>query len=67
MFAYATAEQRRPSTTAMVARAEAMLRHLGLEFRVLDLCTGDLGNSSAGTFDLEVYLPGWSSGSRSPR
>ncbi len=31
---------------------------LGLQYRVLDLCTGDLGISSARTFDLEVYAPG---------
>jgi seryl-tRNA synthetase len=34
------------------------LRQLELEYRVLDLCTGDLGNSAARTFDLEVYAPG---------
>jgi seryl-tRNA synthetase len=37
---------------------EVLLRALDLEYRVLDLCTGDLGNSSARTFDLEVYAPG---------
>ena len=42
----------------MVARAEALLLDLGLQYRVLDLCTGDLGNSAARTFDLEVYSPG---------
>jgi len=31
---------------------------LGLTYRVLDLCTGDIGNSSARTFDIEVYAPG---------
>ena len=31
---------------------------LGLPYRVLDLCTGDLGDSSRRTFDLEVYAPG---------
>ena len=51
----------------MVARAEALLRQLGLQYRVLDLCTGDIGNSAARTFDLEVYSPGVDSGSRSPR
>ena len=35
-----------------------LLRALDLEYRVLDLCTGDLGISSARTFDLEVYAPG---------
>ena len=42
----------------MVARAEALLRELGCRYRVLDLCTGDIGDSSARTFDLEVYSPG---------
>ena len=35
-----------------------MLQELELRYRVLDLCTGDLGGSSARTFDLEVYSPG---------
>ena len=42
----------------MVARAERLLRDLGLQYRVLDLCAGDMGNSAARTFDLEVYSPG---------
>ncbi len=41
-----------------MARAESLLRQLGLQYRVLDLCTGDIGNSAARTFDLEVYAPG---------
>ena len=35
-----------------------LLQALGLHYRVLDLCAGDLGASSARTFDLEVYAPG---------
>jgi seryl-tRNA synthetase len=58
LFAYATAEQSRAVHGDMVERVEVLLRELDLEFRVLDLCTGDLGNSSARTFDLEVYAPG---------
>ncbi|MBU24700.1 MAG: serine--tRNA ligase [Gammaproteobacteria bacterium] len=38
--------------------AEAVLSGLGLHFRVVDLCGGDLGFSAARTFDLEVWLPG---------
>src|SRR5205085_5861385 len=38
--------------------AEGSLQALGLAYRVLDLCAGDLGGSSARTFDLEVYAPG---------
>jgi seryl-tRNA synthetase len=40
------------------ADAEEILRRLGLHYRVSLLCTGDLGNSSAKTYDLEVWLPG---------
>jgi seryl-tRNA synthetase len=58
LFAYATAAQSPALLEEMVARVEEMLRQLGLQYRVLDLCTGDLGNSSARTFDLEVYSPG---------
>jgi len=58
LFAYSTPDQAPALLEAMVARAETMLRQLGLQYRVLDLCTGDIGNSAARTFDLEVYSPG---------
>jgi len=38
--------------------AEEILRRLNLHYRVISLCTGDLGFSSAKTYDLEVWLPG---------
>jgi seryl-tRNA synthetase len=38
--------------------AEEILKRLGLYYRVVALCTGDLGFSSAKTYDLEVWLPG---------
>jgi len=38
--------------------AEEILKRLGLHYRVVSLCTGDLGFSSAKTLDLEVWLPG---------
>lgn len=38
--------------------AEVLLQRLGLHYRVLELCTGDTGFSSAHTFDLEVWSPG---------
>jgi seryl-tRNA synthetase len=38
--------------------AEDILQRLGLPYRVVALCTGDLGFSSAKTYDLEVWLPG---------
>jgi seryl-tRNA synthetase len=42
----------------MVGHAEAILRALDLPYRVMALCTGDLGFAAAKTFDLEVWLPG---------
>lgn len=38
--------------------AEVLLQKLGLHYRVVTLCTGDMGFSSAKTYDLEVWLPG---------
>jgi seryl-tRNA synthetase len=42
----------------LTADAEEVLKRLGLHYRVVSLCTGDLGFSSAKTYDLEVWLPG---------
>jgi len=42
----------------MVADAEAVLRLLGLHYRVVLLCTGDMGFASAKTYDIEVWAPG---------
>jgi len=42
----------------MVANAEKVLQLLGLHYRVLLLCTGDMGFASAKTYDLEVWAPG---------
>ncbi len=42
----------------MVGDAEDILKALGLHYRVLNLCTGDLSFASAQTFDLEVWAPG---------
>jgi seryl-tRNA synthetase len=43
---------------ALTGHAEAILQKLELPYRVVTLCTGDLGFSSAKTYDLEVWLPG---------
>ncbi|MGC8463335.1 MAG: serine--tRNA ligase [Acidimicrobiales bacterium] len=58
LFAYSTEEQAPALLDDLVQRAESLLVELGLEYRVLDLCAGDLGLSAARTFDLEVYAPG---------
>lgn len=42
----------------ITADAEAVLQTLELPYRVIELCTGDLGFSASRTFDLEVWLPG---------
>ena len=44
----------------LTSHAEGILRALGLPYRKVILCTGDLGFSSAKTYDLEVWLPGQS-------
>lgn len=43
---------------ALLGHAEAILQKLGLHYRVIELCTGDLGFSSAKTYDIEVWAPG---------
>jgi seryl-tRNA synthetase len=58
LFAFATPDQAPALLADMVSRAERLLVDLGLHYRVLDLCAGDMGNSAARTFDLEVYSPG---------
>jgi len=48
-----------PELEAMVGNAEAILQLLCLPYRVVRLCTGDLGFSSAMTYDLEVWMPSY--------
>ncbi len=42
----------------MVTNAETVLQRLGLHYRVIMLCTGDMGFASAKTYDIEVWAPG---------
>ena len=42
----------------MVGNAEKVLQLLGLHYRVINLCTGDMGFASAKTYDIEVWAPG---------
>ena len=58
LFAYCTPDQAPAMHLEVLARAEGIIRALGLTYRVLDLCAGDLGTSSKRTWDLEVYSPG---------
>ncbi len=43
---------------AITSQAEKVLQLLGLHYRVIELCTGDLGFGSAKTYDIEVWAPG---------
>ncbi len=42
----------------LTSNAEEILKRLGIHFRTVNLCTGDLGFSSAKTYDLEAWMPG---------
>jgi seryl-tRNA synthetase len=53
-----TPEQSRDEHERMLACAEEVLRRLGLHYRVMTLCTGDMGFASQKTYDIEVWLPG---------
>lgn len=59
LLAYAAGEEQgKACQEDVLARSESILSDLGLAYRVVDLCTGDLGNSAARTWDLEAYAPG---------
>jgi seryl-tRNA synthetase len=53
-----TPESSMEELESMVADAEEVLKRLGIAYRVVVLCTGDLGFASAKTYDIEVWLPG---------
>lgn len=58
LLAYATAEQAPAILDDILGRATAFIADLGLPYRVLDICTGDLGQSHHRSLDVEVYAPG---------
>lgn len=58
ILAYATAAQAPALLEEMVGRAEATIAGLGLAYRVIEICTGDMGQSHHRSFDIEVYAPG---------
>jgi seryl-tRNA synthetase len=58
MVSIATPEQSLAEHERMTACAEEVLKKLGLAYRVVALCTGDMGFASQKTYDLEVWLPG---------
>ena len=58
MLAFATPEQASALLDDMVGRAASAMADLGLPYRVIEICTGDMGQSHHRTFDVEVYAPG---------
>jgi seryl-tRNA synthetase len=60
MVQITTPEQSYAALEQMVGHAEAILQQLELPYRVVTLCTGDMGFGSTKTYDLEVWLPGQS-------
>jgi len=53
-----TPEQSKDEHERMLSCAEEVLRRLGLHYRVVTLCTGDMGFASQKTYDIEAWLPG---------
>ena len=58
MYKFVTPETSMDELETLTANAEDVLQGLGLPYRVLLLCTGDMGFSSLKTYDLEVWMPG---------
>jgi seryl-tRNA synthetase len=54
---FSRAEESPAELEKLVENAESILKKLNLHYRVMELCTGDLGFSAAKTYDLEVWLP----------
>jgi seryl-tRNA synthetase len=57
LFKFTRPDQSYAELESLVADAERVLQMLGLHYRVVKLCTGDMGFASSKTYDLEVWLP----------
>ena len=57
MFKFTRPEQSYDELESLVRSAEAVLQRLGLHYRVMQLCTADMGFAAAKTYDIEVWLP----------
>ncbi len=58
IFALSTPEQAPEMLMELRDRAEALIGGLGLPYRIIEICTGDMGQSHHRSFDVEVYAPG---------
>jgi seryl-tRNA synthetase len=57
MFKFTRPDQSYDELESLVGNAEEVLQNLGLHYRVVQLCTGDMGFASSKTYDIEVWLP----------
>ena len=57
LFKFTRPEQSYDELESLVRNVEVVLQRLGLHYRVMQLCTGDMGFASAKTYDVEVWLP----------
>lgn len=57
MFVYCRPEESAKEHERLLALEERLMQGLGLAYRVVELCTGDLGKPSARTYDIETWLP----------
>lgn len=57
MFKFTKPEDSYTELESLVLNAEAILQKLGIHYRVIQLCTGDMGFASAKTYDIEVWVP----------
>ena len=57
MFKFTRPDQSYDELESLVNNAEQILQKLGLHYRVVQLCTGDMGFASSKTYDIEVWLP----------
>ena len=57
LFKFTRPEQSYDELEKLVRNAEKCLERLGLHYRVMQLCTGDMGFASSKTYDIEVWLP----------
>ncbi len=58
MFVYCESDKSEAELEMLVRRARSIPELLGLPYRVVELCTGDLGFNATKTFDLEIWAPG---------
>ena len=58
ILAVSTPEQGPEMLVELRDRSEALIKGLGLPYRIIDICTGDMGQSHHRSFDIEVYAPG---------